>query len=750
MKYKQFIDLSSITTPSDSDIIPISTTDGVVNKITFSDIKSSIPQVLTIKDEGTTVSTTVSSINFVGATVQASISSPGNITVSVSGSITDGDKGDITVSSSGATWTIDSNAVTNTKLATISANTIKGRISTGMGDVQDLTTAQITSMLDLATTSTKGLITSAEKIVLNTLSSFNPNLAVSSLTIKDEGTTVSTSVTSINFIGASVQSSLSSPSNIIVSVSGAITDGDKGDITVSGSGTSWTIDSNVVSNAKLSQVSSGVFKGRTTAGTGNLEDLTTTQATLMLDLATTSSKGLITSAEKIVLNTLSSFNPNIISPSLTVKDEGITISTSVSSINFIGASVQSSLSSPGNITVSVSGSLTDGDKGDITVSGSGTSWTVDSGVIGNTKLSQVSTNVIKGRITAGTGNVEDLTPTQVTSMLDLATTSTKGLITSAEKIVLNTLSSFNPNLAVSSLTIKDEGTTVVVGVTGINFVGTTISATDAGSQNIDVTVNTANAIDTNFTLYVSTTGSNLSGTGTDDNPFLTVQKAFDYIGGLAIQTSVSPTILLKPGTYEISSNLLLGPTNVNLTTLSGIGVGTVTLGNNTNPFRIGRGQVSISNLLVTFASCARSTARLLIGTGITFIGSNSALIHLYATEGGEIWVNASWNISVVSGSQIYAHMLAENNGYIRVNPGSNLAYGAGNLTLTDAFAVARNLATINLTPTFGTRPTFSGVAVYSGKYYNVWNNSLIYTNGGASNYLLGNALGVAATGGLYT
>lgn len=55
---------------------------------------------------------------------------------------------------------------------------------------------------------------------------------------------------------------------------------------------------NAVTNAKLSQVATQTFKGRTTAGTGNVEDLSATQATAILNAFTGDSgsggvKGLV-------------------------------------------------------------------------------------------------------------------------------------------------------------------------------------------------------------------------------------------------------------------------------------------------------------------------------------------------------------------------------------------------------------------------------------------------------------------------
>jgi hypothetical protein len=73
-------------------------------------------------------------------------------------------------------------------------------------------------------------------------------------------------------------------------------DGDKGDITVGGTGTTLTIDTNAVTYAKMQDVSAtSRFLGRITAGAGDTEELTGTQATSLLDLFATAStvKGVV-------------------------------------------------------------------------------------------------------------------------------------------------------------------------------------------------------------------------------------------------------------------------------------------------------------------------------------------------------------------------------------------------------------------------------------------------------------------------
>lgn len=62
---------------------------------------------------------------------------------------------------------------------------------------------------------------------------------------------------------------------LLTSISGVLPNGDKGDITVSGAGSTWTIDNNVVTYAKMQDVSAQYrLLGRSSSGAGDVEEIT--------------------------------------------------------------------------------------------------------------------------------------------------------------------------------------------------------------------------------------------------------------------------------------------------------------------------------------------------------------------------------------------------------------------------------------------------------------------------------------------
>lgn len=444
--------------------------------------------------------------------------------------VSDGDKGDITVSGSGATWTIDNSAVTNAKQANMAEGTFKARVATGSGAPEDIGIAGLTE----ATSATGDMligfdVSDGNKLKKYDVSNFGGgggglnnvaedttpqlggDLDTNSFNIQfdtahgiqddsgNEQLYFTSTASAVNYIDITNTATGTGPllqgtgsdtnvdlrldakgTGLVRSLTGVDV---AGNITVSG-----TVDGRdlATDGTKLDGVESGATADQTAAeiktsyeGNANTNAFTDAEQTKL--------SGIETSADVTdETNVKAALDGATITTATVATDDKVLIQDTNDTNNLKTVTAQA--------IADLGTGLGDGDKGDITVSGSGATWTIDNTAVTFAKMQNVATDRFLGRNTAATGSLEELTPATARSMLFDGESLTAVTVAGTDKVLAQDASDSDNLKTVTAQSIADlasggSGALVFVSETTASSVGSVdITSLPTDSDQLLVTI----------------------------------------------------------------------------------------------------------------------------------------------------------------------------------------------------------------------------------------------------------------------
>lgn len=303
--------------------------------------------------------------------------------------LSDGDKGDITVSASGATWTIDNDVVTFGKIQNIATNRLLGRSTASSGDVEEITVGSGLSLSSGILTASGGAGTPGganTEVQYNSSGSFAGNNA---FTYNGSGKITLSDTVVCNGIGA-LTLPTGANTDRPTAVDGMIRynttlDRYEGSHNASFTGGQFLIDGDFSSTGVMQRTGANTYTTATVdvddGGTGR----TSATAYAVVCGGTTSTGAL----------------------------------QSIASVGTSGQVLTSNGAGALPTFQNASGGVSDGDKGDITVSSSGTVWTVDlpssATVATDDKVYVFDTSASNAKAHVTAQSIRDLRPANLTA-----------------------------------------------------------------------------------------------------------------------------------------------------------------------------------------------------------------------------------------------------------------------------------------------------------------------------------------------